>query len=126
VKFEADLWGAINRYAISVGGDPASDVYGNSTRMQAVAAVGEIVDSVAARQQIDDLVVEDLVKGSNGAAAAACVRGAEIDRLRAALIYIRGFLLGAAQRPDRQGLAKDLIDEAAMIAGVLAKVKESP
>jgi hypothetical protein len=43
MQFEDDLWEAINRYAISVGGDPASHVYDNVSRMQAVADVGKIV-----------------------------------------------------------------------------------
>ena len=72
MQFEVELWDAINRYAISVGGDPASHVYGNAARMQAVADVGKIVDRVAARQRIDDLVVDELVKGSNAAATRAC------------------------------------------------------
>ena len=82
VKFEVDLWDAINRYAISVGGDPASHVYGNAARMQAVADVGKIVDRVAARQRIDDLVVDELAKGGNAAAAAACERGGEVKHLK--------------------------------------------
>lgn len=75
MKFEADLWDAINRYAISVGGDPAAHVYGNTPRMQAVADVGKIADRVAARQRIDDLVVDELARGSNAAAARACETG---------------------------------------------------
>jgi hypothetical protein len=38
-----DLWDAINRYAISVGGDPSKHVYGNVARMQAVADVGKVM-----------------------------------------------------------------------------------
>ena len=72
MQFEADLWDAINRYAIAVGGDPAAHVYGNTTRMQAVADVGKIVDRVAARERIDDLAVDDLASGGNAAAARAC------------------------------------------------------
>ena len=47
-------------------------VYGNTARMEAVAAVGRIVDQVSSWRQIDDIVVEDLRKGGNAAAAAAC------------------------------------------------------
>lgn len=75
MKFETELWDAINRYATSVGGDPASHVYGNAARMQAVTDVGKIVDRVASRQRIDDLTVDELVKGGNAAAARACDTG---------------------------------------------------
>ena len=83
-RFEADLWDAINRYAMSVGGDPASHVYGNAARMQAVADVGKIIDRVAARQRIDDLVVDDLVRGHN-AAARACETGPVYETAKKAL-----------------------------------------
>jgi hypothetical protein len=83
MEIEVALWDAINRYAISVGGDPSSHVYGNTSRMQAVADVGAVVARVASRQQIDDLVIDDLVKGSNGAAAAACAATAELKKLKA-------------------------------------------
>jgi len=53
MQFEVALWDAINRYAITVGGDPAHHVYGNTARMQAVADVGKIVARVASREQID-------------------------------------------------------------------------
>jgi len=43
MKFEVDLWDAINRYVVACGGDPASHVHGNTARMQAVADVGAIV-----------------------------------------------------------------------------------
>src|SRR5262245_47903688 len=61
MEFEVDLWDAINRYAVSVGGDPASHVYDNVPRMQAVADVGKIVDRVAVRH--------------NAVAAQACETG---------------------------------------------------
>jgi hypothetical protein len=83
VEIEVALWDAINRYAISVGGDPSSHVYGNTPRMQAVTDVGAVVARVASRQQIDDLVIDDLVKGSNGAAAAACAATADLAKLKA-------------------------------------------
>lgn len=75
MQFEVDLWDAINRYVVACGGDPGSHVYGNTARMQAVADVSKIVDRVAARQRIDDITIEDLVKGSNAAAARACETG---------------------------------------------------
>ncbi len=89
MQFEVALWDAINRYAITVGGDPAHHVYGNTPRMQAVADVGAIVARVASREQIDDIVVDDLVKGGNAAAAAACAakaRVAELERENAQLV----------------------------------------
>jgi len=79
---EVDLWDAINRYAIAVGGDPRKHVHGNVPRMQAVADVGKIVAKVSSQQQIDDLVVEDLVKGSNAAAARACELQAANETLK--------------------------------------------
>lgn len=125
LRLEMELWNAINRYAEAVGGDPSRHVHGNVTRMQAVADVGKIVARAASREQIDDLVVEDLAKASNAAAAAACVRGAEVERLRAALIDARIFLRGVARRPELDRGAKDLLDEAAAIDRVLADQKET-
>lgn len=90
MQFEIELWDAINRYAISVGGDPSAHVYGNVPRMQAVADVGKVVARVQSR-------------------------GVEIDRLRAALRDVRGFLRGVARRPELGHGARDLIDEAAAI-----------
>lgn len=119
MQFEVELWDAINRYAITVGGDPAHHVYGNTARMQAVADVGKIVARVASREQIDDIVVEDLAKASGAAAAAACDRGFEIKRLQAALREVRGFLRGVARRSELGHGAKDLIDEADAIDRVL-------
>jgi hypothetical protein len=43
MAFEGKLWDAVNRYAVSVGGDPENHVYGNVARMSAVAEVGAIV-----------------------------------------------------------------------------------
>lgn len=123
---EVDLWDAINRYAIAVGGDPSKHVHGNVSRMQAVADVDAHVAREFSRQQIDDLVVENLVKGSNAAAAAACARGVEISRLRAALIDVRGFLRGVARRPELGRGAKDLLDEAAALDRVLGEKEATP
>jgi hypothetical protein len=39
VDLKTALWEAINRYAISVGGDPSEHVHDNTPRMQAVADV---------------------------------------------------------------------------------------
>jgi hypothetical protein len=124
MQLEVELWNAINSYAIAVGGDPSRYVYGYDTRMRAVAEVGKIIDKVRSRQRIDDIVVEDLVRGSNAASAAACARGAEISRLRAALIDVRGFLRGVARRPELGRGAKDLLDEAEMLDCVLGEKKE--
>lgn len=124
MQFEVELWDVINRYAITVGGDPANHVYGNAPRMQAVADVGKIVARVASREQIDDIVVEDLAKASGAAAAAACDRGAEIKLLRAVLTEVRGFLRGVARRPELGHGAKDLLDEAETIDRVLTATKE--
>jgi hypothetical protein len=44
MMLEVDLWDAINRYAIAVGGDPSAHVYGNVARMQAVADVNRVLD----------------------------------------------------------------------------------
>ena len=61
-QLEFDLWDAINRYAISVGGDPSKHVHGNTSRMQAVV-------------DVDALVMN--------------ARGAEVAGLRAALGAVR-------------------------------------
>jgi hypothetical protein len=160
MQFEVELWDVINRYAITVGGDPAQHVYGNVPRMQAVADVGTIVARVASQEQIDDLVVEELAKGGSAAAAAACASkarvaelerhnaqlvadlnlagpdsaccrarhraederaklSADVARLQAVLIDVRGFLRGVARRPELEHGAKDLIDEAEAIDRVL-------
>lgn len=79
LKFEVDLWGAINRYAVAVGGDPSRHVHGNVPRMQAVADVGRIIDRVAARQQVDDIAVDALAAGHDAAAARACEMGPAYD-----------------------------------------------
>ncbi len=47
MQLEKELWDAINDYAISVGGNPAKHVYGNTPRMRAVAEVSRIVDRVS-------------------------------------------------------------------------------
>ena len=70
-QLETELWDAINRYARAVGGD-LSSYQGNAPCMQAVADVGKFVAKAVSRQRIDDVVIEDLVKSGNGAAAAAC------------------------------------------------------
>jgi len=64
MEIESAMWDAINRYAISVGGDPSKHVYGNTPRQQAVADVSAIVARVTSRQQIDDIMIDELVKGS--------------------------------------------------------------
>ena len=116
--FERTLWDAIHAYAIAVGGSPASS--GSSTpRERAVAAVDKILAQVRARERLDEIVIEDLVKGGNGAASAACLRGAEIARLRVALIDVRGFLRGFAGRPELSRGSQDLLDEAAALDRVL-------
>jgi hypothetical protein len=125
MQLEVELWNAINSYAIAVGGDPSRHVYGHDARMQAVVEVGKVIARVRSRERIDDIVVEDLVKGSNAAAAAACERGVEISRLRAALIDVRGFLRGVARRPELGRGSKDLLDEAAALDRVLDEKKES-
>jgi len=37
------LWDAINEYVIACGGDPSSRVYGNTSRMNAVAKVESFI-----------------------------------------------------------------------------------
>lgn len=125
LRLEMELWNAINRYAEAVGGDPSKHVHGNVPRMQAVADVGKVVTKVLSQQQIDDIVVEDLAKASNAAAAAACACDAEVERLRAALIDVRGFLRGVARRPELGRGAKDLINEVEALDRVLGDQKET-
>lgn len=85
MRLEVELWDAINSYAVTVGGNPSERACGNVPRMQAVAAVNAIVAGVSSRQQVDDLTVEELARGHNAAAAAACSRGEEIVALRGKL-----------------------------------------
>ena len=125
MQLEVDLWDAINHYAVTVGGDPSRHIYGHDARMQAVADVGKVVARVRSRERIDDIVVEELVRGSNAAAAAACKLTGEVARLRAALKEARGFLRGVARRPELGTGAKDLLDEAEMLDRVLGEIKET-
>jgi hypothetical protein len=116
MQFNDDLWDAVNDYAISVGGDPSESIYGNVPRMEAVEAVSKIVDQVLSRQRIDDIVVDDLAKSGNAAAAYACEAGAEAARLRAVLTEVRGFLRGRG--------VQDLFDYAAVLDRVLDEKKD--
>ena len=79
MQFEVALWDAINRYAISVGGDPPHHAHGNVARMQAVADVGEIVARVAAKQWVHDLIVGDLTRAERATAAKAD-KAVELER----------------------------------------------
>ncbi len=72
MQLEGKLWDAINRYAIAVGGDPAMHVYGNTLRMQAVAAVGAVISKLVAPLRVDAIAIDELVRGNNAAAARAC------------------------------------------------------
>lgn len=46
LQLEGKLWGVINRYAITVGGNPSRHVYGNVDRMQSVVDVGTAIDEL--------------------------------------------------------------------------------
>ena len=50
MRFEVELWDAINSYAIAVGGDPqrAAHVYDNVPRMQAVADIAKVIANAEA------------------------------------------------------------------------------
>ena len=125
MQLEVELWDAINHYATTVGGDPSRHIYGHDARMQAVADVGKVLARVRSRERIADSVVDELVKGSNAAAAAACRLTSEVARLRDMLTFVRGFLLGVARRPELGTGAQDLLDEAAAIERALAETKET-
>jgi len=43
MAWRVPLWDAINNYAIACGGDPSNHVYGNTSRMKAVADVENTV-----------------------------------------------------------------------------------
>ncbi len=47
MRWQTELWDAINRYVTSCGGDPGRHVYGNDARMNAVADVNEAVRRAA-------------------------------------------------------------------------------
>lgn len=121
MALQVDLWDAINSYAISVGGDPSGHVYGNGPRMQAVADVNRVVDRVTSRQKIDDIVIGELVKGSNAAAAAACDRGNEIQRLRGVLSEVGLYLRSVAVRTDSDHRSLELFAKADDIERALAE-----
>lgn len=99
-QLEFDLWDAINRYAIAVGGDPSKHVHGNTPRMQAVVDV----DALVARVRSPELIVDVMV-------------------MRATLTDVRLFLRGVARRPELGSGASDLLDKAAMIDRVLDEKK---
>jgi len=54
--------------------------------MRSVAAVGRLVDQVSSWRQIDDIVVTELVKGGDAAAAVACKLAGENAELRAKIV----------------------------------------
>jgi hypothetical protein len=49
-RWQVPLWDAINAYVIACGGDPSKYVYGNTSRMKAVAVVNGVV-----RQQLAEM-----------------------------------------------------------------------
>lgn len=100
MQFEIALWEAINRYVVTCGGVPGGHVHGNERRMEAVVAVNTVIQGALARQRIDDVVIDDLARGSNAAAKAACDRGAEIHRLRDALSMVRFALCSTTERSE--------------------------
>lgn len=121
MRLEKELWDAINDYAISVGGEPSKHIHGNTIRMRAVAAVARVVDQVSSWRQIDAVVVDELARGGDAAAAAACAANAELKKLRACLREVGGFLRGVARRPELGHGAVDLIEEAEGISRVLGE-----
>lgn len=70
-RLETALWAAIHHYAIAVGGDPAQPLDQEASAL-AVVSVDRILKGLITKSRIDDLVVADLVRGSNAAARAAC------------------------------------------------------
>ena len=104
MKLEGALWEAINAYVITCRGNPELYVYGNTPRMKAVCDVNAVVQAfvrdAVARQRLDDIVIDELVKGSNAAAKAACDRGTEINRLRDALSAARFALCSTTERAE--------------------------
>lgn len=52
-----ELWAAINHYAVSCGGSPATRVYGNETRQRAVARIERVAQAI---ETVTDLPAEDL------------------------------------------------------------------
>lgn len=53
MRFQRALWDAINRYAVTCGGEPSNHVYGNVARMQAVSTVNDAVRGVLERDAAD-------------------------------------------------------------------------
>lgn len=110
MQFEVALWNAINRYAISVGGNPAKHIEDNVARMQAVADVGTIVRHAHLVEPPDDLPTNPDCQGVIGTIGAC---GSEdyycsdrcwtIGRLQAARVQVTEY-------ERRLGLAELALD----------------
>lgn len=67
MQLEGALWEAINRYTVTVGGDPSLHVYGNIPRMQAVADVSSVIRKLIAGPAITDAGIAEESSTSSGA-----------------------------------------------------------
>lgn len=47
LRWQVEMWDAINRYVVACGGDPAHHVHGNTARMTAVSDVNDVVRRAA-------------------------------------------------------------------------------
>lgn len=52
MRWQTELWDAINRYVVACGGDPARHVHGNVSRMNAVADVNDAVQRAASKDLV--------------------------------------------------------------------------
>lgn len=65
---------------------------------------------------------DDLIEANRRNVAENNQLDVAVEKLRAGMISTRGFLLGAARRPELGSGSKDLLDEAAAIGRVLEEV----
>lgn len=126
------LWEAINRHAVSVGGDPTCRTrpsersYDSLSRTQAVADIDATVMEIRNHEATQLCTHTQL--GCRGHA-----EDHEIGRLQAVMIDVRGFLRGLARRPvlarsqellDAVGALEDLIGtETGRLRSVLLAVR---
>ena len=99
-----ELWDAINDYVKACGGDPGKHVYGNLTRMDAVAAVERAVvarftEIMALRDEVNRLrhVFRDLSE------RATVLLHGSLQDLEAGLRMMQSVLRPEAERPSENG-----------------------
>jgi hypothetical protein len=77
---ENALWDAINRYAMSCGGDPSDHVHGNTLRQQAVVEVSEAVSEIVRACDADVSAFSALLGEAEAASAYYQTTGQKVGR----------------------------------------------